>query len=161
MYIFSRYDSPVGQLTLASDGQKLVGLWLKGQKYFAAGMDEYIIDAAPADDGHGVFAAAREWLARYFAGEAPSADELALAPAGTDFQKKVWRALCEIPYGQLTTYGGIAKKINSSPRAVGAAVGRNPISIIIPCHRVVGAGGGLTGYAGGLAAKKQLLELEK
>ena len=110
---------------------------------------------------------AGRWLDRYFAGERPAVNELPLAPVGSDFRQEVWKILCEIPYGQTTTYGEIAQKLSArlgrermSARAVGGAVGHNPISIIIPCHRVVGSNGRLTGYAGGLERKIKLLTHE-
>ena len=110
---------------------------------------------------------ARDWLARYFAGEKPMPSELPLCPIGGEFRQRVWRLLCQIPYGETTTYGALARalaaqmgKPSMSSQAVGGAVGHNPISIIIPCHRVVGSGGSLTGYAGGIAAKLRLLEHE-
>jgi methylated-DNA-[protein]-cysteine S-methyltransferase len=113
-----------------------------------------------------VLEAARTWLENYFAGERPEPQQLPLNPKGTEFQKRVWRLLLEIPYGQVTTYGALAAKLaqerggKMSAQAIGGAVGRNPISIIIPCHRVIGANGRLTGYAGGLWRKQALLRLE-
>jgi methylated-DNA-[protein]-cysteine S-methyltransferase len=113
------------------------------------------------------FAETKNWLDRYFAGKKPSISELQLAPIGSEFRQEVWNILREIPYGEVTTYGGIAKKIavkmnlkSMSSQAVGGAVGHNPISIIIPCHRVIGTNGSLTGYAAGIAVKAKLLELE-
>ena len=153
-YAVIQYASPVGLITLAGEGKDLVGLWLEGQKYFGAGLELSEGGAAPALD------AARDWLDRYFAGERPAPSELQLAPVGTAFQRAVWKRLCEIPYGELVTYGELAKRLQTSPRALGGAVGHNPISIIVPCHRVVGAGGGLTGYAGGVERKRWLLEHE-
>lgn len=153
MFISTTCDSPLGKLTLAADGEALVGLWLEGQKYFGAGLD-----LTPGESP--VFEAAKRWLDRYFAGERPSPEELPLDPRGTEFQRRVWALLCEIPCGQTTTYGELARILESSPRAVGSAVGRNPISIIIPCHRVLGANGSLTGYAGGIERKRWLLEHE-
>ena len=118
-------------------------------------------------DGLPVFDAARDWLARYFAGEKPMPSELPLCPIGGEFRQRVWSLLCQIPYGETTTYGALARALaaqmgrpSMSSQAVGGAVGHNPISIIIPCHRVVGSGGSLTGYAGGIAAKLRLLEHE-
>lgn len=109
----------------------------------------------------------KKWLDRYFRGEMPQIDELSLAPSGNEFRKEVWKILCEIPYGEVTTYGEISRKIaknrgidKMSAQAIGGAVGHNPISIIIPCHRVVGADGSLTGYAGGIQKKIKLLKLE-
>ena len=153
----TEYPSPLGKITLAREGETLTGLWFTGQKHFGG---EGIPDGeAP------VFSVARPWLDAYFAGAEPG--ELPpLAPVGTPFQKAVWELLLEIPRGETTTYGALAEKLSrrqgrtTSPRAVGSAVGRNPISILIPCHRVVGADGSLTGYAGGLERKKWLLEWE-
>ena len=155
------YSSPVGPLLLASDGDHLTGLWLEGQKYFAATVKEPMEEEADLP----VFAAARRWLDGYFAGDRPSPDALPLAPAGSDFRRKVWAILCRIPYGETMTYGQIARLLaeeggGMSPQAVGGAVGHNPISIIIPCHRVVGTGGSLTGYAGGVKKKAWLLAHE-
>ena len=158
MYQTTTYASPVGELTLASDGAALTGLWLEGQKHFGGTTGQ---ELAPGQPDLPVFQAARAWLDRYFAGEKPSSLELPLAPAGTPFQRAVWEKLQAIPCGVVTTYGTLARELGgSSPRAVGSAVGRNPISIIIPCHRVVGADGGLTGYAGGLERKLWLLRHE-
>lgn len=157
MMVKMEYASPVGLLTLASDGDSLTGLWLEGQKYFAQGMPE----SMPVQDDLPVFALARDWLDRYFAGKRPEASELPLDPQGSAFRQSVWRILCEIPYGQTVTYGEIAKRLScKSAQAVGGAVGHNPISIIIPCHRVLGAGGSLTGYAGGTDKKIWLLRHE-
>ncbi len=156
MLCTAEYSSPLGVLTLAADGEALAGLWLEGQKYFGAGL-EMAPGVAPA------FAPAFDWLDRYFAGKRPSPDELTLVPRGTAFQRAVWARLREIPYGEWTTYGELARDLPggaSSPRAVGGAVGHNPISIIIPCHRVLGADGGLTGYAGGVERKRWLLAHE-
>lgn len=157
------YASPVGMLTLAASEDALVGLWLEGQKYFAASIKEDMV----RKDGLPVFDNAKDWLDRYFAGEKPAVGELKLAPIGSDFRQKVWKILCEIPYGETVTYGDIAKEIagiqgisSMSAQAVGKAVGHNPISIIIPCHRVIGTNGSLTGYAGGIDKKMWLLEHE-
>ena len=157
------YQSPIGGLTLAGDGEHLTGLWVEGQKYFMAGLTE---PAARKDDNP-VFEQARQWLDRYFAGERPVPEELPLQPHGTAFQRAVWDCLCKIPWGQVTTYGAISREIarqlgraSLSAQAVGGAVGHNPISIIIPCHRVVGADGSLTGYAGGVDRKLWLLQRE-
>ena len=145
--------SPLGDLTLASRGEALCGLWFNGQKYFAAGL--------PADREERdlpVFRETRRWLEAYFSGTKP--DFLPpLAPEGTPFRRRVWEALLTIPYGETVTYGELAQRLGTAPRAVGSAVGRNPVSILIPCHRVVGSGG-LTGYAGGLERKRALLEIE-
>lgn len=153
-------DSPLGPITVASDGDAIVGLWLEGQKYFEA-----TLEAAEERPDLPVFAEVRTWLERYFAGEDPGALP-PVNPRGTAFQQRVWALLAEIPYGQLTTYGQIAHRIEeqtgarASARAVGGAVGHNPISIILPCHRVVGSSGSLTGYAGGLEKKIALLGIE-
>ena len=159
----TKYPSPVGVLLLASDGQALTGLWIENQKYYGATLQQ----EHQKKDDLPVFDEVKKWLDRYFAGEQPSVSELPLAPTGSPFRRKVWEILCEIPYGKTTTYGEIAKRIAAaegkatmSGQAVGGAVGHNPISIIIPCHRVVGAGGSLTGYAGGIDVKRRLLELE-
>ena len=163
MYYKTTHPSPVGLITLASDGNNLVGLWLAGQKYFGGSISGEMTEEYQLP----VFHAAKAWLDRYFGGEKPSISELQLAPAGGEFRQGVWRVLCEIPYGEVTTYGDIAVKMaaamnkkSMSAQAVGGAVGHNPISIIIPCHRVVGAQGQLTGYAGGIAVKERLLALE-
>jgi methylated-DNA-[protein]-cysteine S-methyltransferase len=155
------YASPLGDITLAAREDALVGLWFVGQKYDLGTLFSHGEGDSPA------LASARAWLDRYFAGEKPSLDDLPpLAPDGTAFQRLVWDELLTIPYGQTTTYGAIARRIaestgrSTSARAVGAAVGRNRISIIVPCHRVLGADGSLTGYAGGVERKAALLKLE-
>ena len=152
--------SPVGTLTLASDGEALTGLWLEGQKYFGAGLPDTAVRAAELP----VFQAAEAWLAAYFS-RSPLPALPPLAPRGTPFRQAVWQLLREIPYGTVTTYGALAQTlrdrgVSAAARAVGGAVGHNPISILIPCHRCVGSGGSLTGYAGGVARKRFLLELE-
>ena len=165
MYYSTNHPSPFGTITLAcTESGKLCGLWIAGQKYHGAGAKSNLIEK----NDFPVFDAAKDWLERYFAGEKPSVSELSLAPVGSEFRQKVWEILCEIPYGEVTTYGMIAKKIAAimgkdtmSAQAIGGAVGHNPISIIIPCHRVVGSGGSLTGYASGLEVKARLLELER
>ena len=158
------YSSPIGNLTLAGDGENLTGCWLDGQKYFAATIHEEIVK----NDSLEIFVKTKSWLTRYFTGKRPEISELRLAPAGTDFRQEVWKILCKIPYGEVTTYAEIAEKIakqkgleRMSAQAVGSAVGHNPISIIIPCHRVIGKNGSLTGYAGGIENKINLLKLEK
>lgn len=159
----NRYESPLGSITLAAKDGALLGLWLEGQR--CAPCKEREGGVEPSDTE--ILSRAKRWLCRYFAGERPAIDELPLAPAGSAFAKAVWRILCEIPYGETTTYGEIAKRIarenglfKMSAQAVGGAVGRNPISIIIPCHRVVGANGNLTGYDGGIEKKRWLLAHE-
>ena len=154
-YIYE-YNSPVGLLTISSDGESITGLWIKGQKYFAATLDE----KRTAKDLP-VFESAREWLDDYFNGKKPDCNALKLNPKGSAFRQSVWDVLCDVPYGEVVTYKDIAQQINcKSAQAVGGAVGHNPISIIIPCHRVVGSDGSLTGYAGGIDKKKFLLNLE-
>ncbi|MDD6262779.1 MAG: methylated-DNA--[protein]-cysteine S-methyltransferase [Clostridiales bacterium] len=157
---FGKYISPLGTITLAGDGEFLVGLWLEGQKGGAAGADIRPEKCCP-----GVIEETKRWLDVYFSGREPDF----LPPVrffGSPFQVRVWELLERIPYGTTVTYGGIAEKIasetgkNTSARAVGRAVGQNPISIVVPCHRVVGANGSLTGYAGGLDRKRSLLALE-
>ncbi len=152
---FTDIPSPVGSVRLASDGTALTGLWLENQKYFAAGLDPEA-QKAPALP---IFRKAALWLDDYLAGNCPPALP-PLSPAGSAFQQAVWRQLLEIPCGQTRTYGALAAALGSSPRAVGNAVSHNPISILIPCHRVLGAGGSLTGYAGGVEKKRFLLTLE-
>ena len=157
------YDSPVGRLLLASDGTSLTGLWIAGQKYYADMITGNICEKKDLP----VFVKTKEWLDKYFAGQKTKITELPLAPVGSAFRQMVWQILCKIPFGQVWTYGDIAKmaarklgKKTMSAQAVGGAVGHNPISIIIPCHRVVGTNGSLTGYAGGLDVKIRLLKLE-
>lgn len=163
MYYSTTCLSPVGTITLASDGDSLAGVWMEGQKYHGGTIPGTMVEKSNLP----VFNATKKWLDRYFAGKKPDISDLPLAPVGGTFRQSVWKILCEIPYGEVTTYGGIAKKMAAemgretmSSQAVGGAVGHNPISIIIPCHRVVGANGSLTGYAGGIAIKVKLLELE-
>lgn len=158
------YDSPVGKILLASKDNKLIGLWIEGQKYYLESLKSEIIEK----DDEKILIETKKWLDKYFNGQKPKITELRLAPIGSEFRQKVWKILCEIPYGEVTTYGEIAKimakqmqKKNMSAQAIGGAVGHNPISIIIPCHRVVGTNGNLTGYAGGIDKKIKLLELEK
>lgn len=159
--IYTNLKSPLGEITAAAEGDALTGLWFVGQKYYPPKTDAW--DYAPE---HPVFIKLSHWLERYFEGE-KNIPLPGLEPKGTSFQKAVWELLLEIPYGSVTTYGEIAKKLaksrgllSMSAQAVGGAVGHNPISILIPCHRVVGTGGSLTGYAGGLDKKKALLHIE-
>ena len=160
MLYTSHYASPLGGMTLVSDGTALVGLYFDGQKYAAEGLD-----ATRTQKNLPVFEEARRWLDVYFSGRKPDFMP-ALAPHGTAFQQSVWEILRTIPYGQTVTYGAIARRIEQntgcrmSAQAVGGAVGRNPISILIPCHRVVGTNGSLTGYAGGIDKKERLLRWE-
>jgi len=155
--------TPIGRFILASDGERLVGAWLMGQKHFGGKRAGSLVPR----DGVPVLALAARWLDRYFAGEKPGAEELPLAPEGTRYQRAVWDVLRDIPYGEVKSYAEVAaaaaKRMgtsSASARAAGGAVGRNPLSVFIPCHRVVGAGGSLTGYAGGLDRKEWLLRHE-
>lgn len=155
MDYISLAETPLGPVTLASDGEALIGLWFQGQAHENYGL-------APEREPRElpVFAETRRWLALYFAGERPDFTP-PLSPRGTPFQRRVWEALRRIPYGSVTSYGALAKELGcASPRALGQAVGRNPLSLLIPCHRVLGAGGRPTGYAGGLWRKEALLRLE-
>ena len=156
-----KYASPLGSITLAGDGDALTGLWFDGQRYFGSTL--------PADAKEGrspVFDEARRWLDVYFSGHEPDFTP-PLHLAGSPFQRTVWALLGQIPYGETTTYGALAQTLaarvglaSMSAQAVGGAVGHNPVSIIVPCHRVVGADGSLTGYAGGIERKIVLLCLE-
>lgn len=163
MYYYYIYNSPVGKLTIASDEKSIVGLWLEKQKYYM----DVLANKEYQEKETEVIKLAKKWLDKYFNNEKPEIDELPIEFIGSDFRKQVWKILAEIPYGKVVTYGDIAKQIarqkgmkTMSAQAVGGAVGHNPISIIIPCHRVVGTNGSLTGYAGGIATKIKLLELE-
>jgi methylated-DNA-[protein]-cysteine S-methyltransferase len=152
---FSEIDSPVGTLCLLGDGASLKGLYMVDQKHRPA-------LPLGCERNDRVFRSVKEQLAAYFAGKLQEF-ELELAGEGSAFQKKVWRALVDIPYGATESYGGLARRIGNvnASRAVGLANGRNPIGIIVPCHRVVGANGSLTGYGGGLERKQWLLEHER
>ena len=162
MQYISYYQSSLGGMLLAADDIGLTGAWFEGQKYFALCLDkQYEEKEIP------LFERAKRWLDIYFSGNEPDFN-VPLHFMGTEFQKEVWKILCTIPYGKTTTYGAIAKQLaarkgleHMSAQAVGGAVGHNRISIIVPCHRVVGADGSLTGYAGGLDKKVKLLNLEK
>ena len=159
---FSRYISPLGGITLGSDGEALTGLWFEGQKRFGTTLGEDAAEAALP-----VFADAKRWLDRYFSGKRPDFTP-ALFLRGTPFQLRVWALLLQIPYGETVTYGALAADLAAerglpamSAQAVGGAVGRNPVSLIVPCHRVVGANGAMIGYAGGIEKKIALLRLER
>lgn len=160
MVSIQQYQSPLGGILLAANEVGLVGLWFEGQKYFANTLPvEHCAQTTP------ILAEAKRWLDIYFAGKEP--DFLPpLHPVGSGFQQSVWKILLTIPYGQIITYGDIARQLaaqqggRGSAQAVGGAVGHNKVSIIIPCHRVVGINGSLTGYAGGIDKKIKLLELE-
>ena len=162
MQYTSHYTSPLGDILLAADETGLTGLWFEGQKYFARYLDkEHEEKELP------LFDAVKRWLTIYFAGEEPDFTP-PLHFTGTAFQNEVWEILRSIPYGKTITYGEIAQRLadqrglpHMSAQAVGGAVGHNGISIIVPCHRVVGANGSLTGYAGGIDRKLKLLTLEK
>ena len=161
MYYICKYVSPLGGITLASDGENLTGLWFDGQKYFADNMPEQ-------NEEHDlpIFAQTKQWLDIYFSGKEPDFTPPLSLTGISPFRKRVWEILLTIPYGRTSTYGEIAKQIAAetgkhiSAQAVGGAVGHNSISLIIPCHRVVGASGSLTGYAGGVNKKLTLLKME-
>ena len=161
MLYVSYYDSPIGKITLGARENVLVGAWFEGQKYFANTLPKDHIQQETE-----ILTEAKKWLDVYFSGKEPDFTP-ALHPAGSTFRQAVWQILLQIPYGQTMTYGEIAKKITQmhdaphmSAQAVGGAVGHNEVSIIIPCHRVVGTNGSLTGYAGGIEKKVALLKLE-
>ena len=155
------YDSPLGGILLAADEIGLIGLWFEGEKYYADNLpSDHVEQETP------VLAQTKHWLDVYFTGKEPDFIP-PLHPIGSAFRQSVWEILLRIPYGRTTTYGEIARQIakeqgisRMSAQAVGGAVGHNAISIIIPCHRVVGTNGSLTGYAGGMDKKRKLLELE-
>lgn len=151
-------DSPVGPLTLVAAGGRLVGLYMTDQRHLP-GFESFGDAGDPADEP---FAGAARQLREYFAGDRTDFD-VPLAASGTPFQQRVWDALREIPYGETASYRELAERIGqpTAARAVGLANGKNPISIIVPCHRVIGAAGALTGYGGGLERKRQLLDLER
>lgn len=164
MIYTTHYKSDLGDILLASKDNKLIGLWIEGQKYYLSNLKEQIQENSKDD----ILIKTKQWLDKYFNGENPGIDELDLEPIGSEFRQMVWKILCTIPYGEVTTYNDIAKEIakqkgieRMSAQAVGGAVGHNPISIIIPCHRVVGTNGSLTGYAGGIDKKVYLLKREK
>lgn len=153
--------SPLGALTLAEESGCIIGLWIQGQKYFPE-LSHAQREPSP------VLMQAEQWLKRYFDGQRPQIRELPLEFRGSPFRRQVWQLLCRIPYGETASYAALAGEIaksrgipKMSAQAIGNAVGHNPISIIIPCHRVLGTGGQLTGYAGGLDKKQWLLDWEK
>lgn len=155
------YSSPLGPITLASNGTELTGLWFDGQKYYGS-----TLSSESEERDLPVFQETKHWLDTYFAGDIPK-EPPSLCLKGSSFRKSVWKILLSIPYGETVTYGEIATMISHSngsapvaAQAVGGAVGHNPVSIIVPCHRVVGANRQLTGYAGGIHRKKELLRLE-
>lgn len=158
------FSSPAGKIFLLSDGNALTGLYFDGQKHFP----HSVINKVQEDSSLPVLRSSIRWLELYFSRKHVSPSDIPLNPSGSVFQLLIWQILCSIPYGETITYGQIAKQAAAmlnkeciAPQAVGGAVGRNPISIIIPCHRVLGANGSLTGYAGGTEKKAYLLALEK
>ena len=158
----THYQSPIGGITLASDGESLVGLWFDGQKYFAEKLDSQYEER----DDLTVFEETRRWLDIYFNGKAPDFTP-PLCMRASLFRKQVWEVLLTIPFGKIMTYGNIARIIaqergipSMSTQAVGGAVAHNSISLIIPCHRVIGSDGNLAGYAGGIRKKQYLLQME-
>lgn len=158
MYYSTNYDSPLGEMLIVGDAESIVGVWFYGQKYFKATINEDIIQK----DDLTIFKKVINWFDEYFNGNNPEID-FKLNPQGSEFRQKVWKILSEIPYGETLTYGEIASMISPtmSAQAVGGAVGHNPISILIPCHRLVGSNGKLTGYAAGIDKKMELLKLER
>lgn len=164
MINIAHYNSPIGNILLTSKNEKLVGLWIENQKYYLSNFKEELKET----ENEGILNKTKKWLERYFNGDRPNINELELELIGSNFRKSVWRALASIPYGEVITYKDIAKKIakerginQMSAQAVGGAIAHNPISIIIPCHRVVGSNGSLVGYAGGIERKIYLLKHEK
>lgn len=158
MFYRTYYSSPIGTLTLFSDGENLIEVRFPKDRHFPVkAIEETIID-----DNLEIFNKTRNWLDRYFNGEKPNLNELQIKFVGSDFRKKVWEELCNIPYGEVVTYKDIARKISPtmSAQAVGVAVGYNPICIIVPCHRVIGVKNNLVGFGGGLDTKKWLLKHE-
>ena len=161
MYYWT-YECKIGLMYLVSDGESLCGCYLEDQKYFPDNFDKYIFDEELE-----IFNLVKLWLNSYFNNEKPSLKNIPMKLIGTDFRKKIWSLLKEISYGEVVTYKDLAKKIaelqgkeQMSAQAVGSAVGHNPLSIFIPCHRVIGTDGSLTGYAAGLKNKKYLLNFE-
>ena len=162
MKYMHHYESPLGGITMASDGYALTGLWFDGQKYFGE-----TLSAGSTERSLSVFTETERWLDLYFSGGIPDFTP-ALNPQATEFRKAVWQILLTVPYGRTVTYGRIAEKMAQqmntprlSAQAVGGAVAHNAVSLIIPCHRVVGSDGSLTGYAGGISRKRALLEMEQ
>lgn len=152
----SYYDSPLGKISLVATDHALLEAWFLGQAYFQAGLDRL-----PQRGTNAILQAAASWLDTYFEGN-PTAISINLVPKGTPFQQNVWETLRQIPYGETITYGQLATQVAcQSAQAVGAAIGRNPLSLFIPCHRVIAADGQLRGYAGGLDKKAWLLKHER
>lgn len=163
MFYYYTYNYPIGKITIACNESCIVGVWFAPQKYYM----DILSGSDCLNKETDVILLAKKWLDQYFNNEKPQLKQLPLELIGSDFRKQVWSVLMDIPYGEVITYKAIAEKItpenglrNMSAQAVGGAVGHNPISIIIPCHRVVGVNGKLTGYAAGIETKKALLKLE-
>lgn len=160
MQYTNKYTSPLGELTLASDGEAITGIWFEGQKYYADTLSDDCEEKRLE-----VFEQTKEWFDLYFTGTAPDFTP-PLSLSASSFRMQVWEILKGIPFGETVTYGNIARRIEAqtgkrvSAQAVGGAVGHNPISVIVPCHRVIGSGGNLTGYAGGIYKKIELLKIE-
>lgn len=158
---FTTCQTPLGEAVLLAGEAGLMGLWLPGQQ-----PDAGLMARAQRRDSAPLLVQGKDWLQRYFCGQRPTPAEIALDPQGSEFRQRVWRRLCRIPYGELTTYGQIAREITRqtgkrmSAQAVGGAVGHNPVSLIIPCHRVVGENHSLVGYNGGVQIKRRLLRYE-
>ncbi len=157
MYYSTKYFSPIGEMLIVSDGKAINGAWFSSQKNFKSTINEEIVE----NDDLAIFKDVKLWLDNYFKGLNPQIN-FKIKPAGSEFRITVWKMLMEIPYGETLTYGQIASGISPtmSAQAVGGAVGANPIAIIIPCHRVVGKNGKMTGYAAGIDKKIELLKLE-
>ena len=152
------YSSPIGSLSLVADDQYLYGIWVQDQKHFERGLGDETIEEVVS---HPILDSVIACLDDYFKGRSQDLSNLPLAPIGTDFEKRVWTYLQSIPYGQTVTYGQIAQDLQvPSAQAIGGAVGRNPWSILVPCHRVLGSGNRLTGYASGVEKKAWLLQHE-
>ena len=152
-------ETHLGNVCIACSERHIKGLWFDGQKYYGG---KHLSELS-GDSKHHLLDDAEAWLREYFLGHKPSPHDLPLSPEGSSFRQRVWSLLCEIPYGEIVSYGEISKRLttgNMSAQAVGGAVGHNPISIIIPCHRVIGANGSLCGYAGGIHIKQNLLSHE-
>ena len=152
------YDSPIGTLSLVADDRYLFGIWFQEQTYFERGLETAVLEEVTT---HPILDQITSYLETYFKGKDQDLSKLPLAPVGSDFEKRVWHYLQRIPYGQTVTYGHIAKDLHVvSPQAIGGAVGRNPWSILVPCHRVLGKGKRLNGYAAGIDKKAWLLKQE-
>lgn len=162
MFYISKYNSPIGGITLASNGKELTGLWFDGQKYFANNLPK-----EREEKELPIFVQTKKWLDIYFSGKAPDFTPSLSMDGISPFRKRVWEIMLAIPFGETMTYGEIAKQIEKesgkrvSAQAVGGAVGHNSVSLVIPCHRVVGTNGSLTGYAGGIDKKVWLLKMER